>query len=131
MVDLAWRRRLCAFKNFLRGSEVIETPGKITSISISFGKEGARGPEEGREFQTTDGTLDARMTKLEALTKPLPYNRVCSKECTDGICVAWVFENDFLNEPILPLFPLETDTDVREEDDEICLTRRMPGAFED
>jgi hypothetical protein len=71
------------------------------------------------------------MTKLEALTKPLPYNRVCSKECTDGICVAWVFENDFLNEPILPLFPLETDTDVREEDDEICLTRRMPGAFED
>jgi hypothetical protein len=36
-----------------------------------------------------------------------------------------------LNEPVLPPFPLETDIDTKEEKDEICRMRKMPGAFED
>jgi hypothetical protein len=83
------------------------------------------------EFQHKGRTLDPSVAKLEGPKRPLPYNRVCSKECTDGVCVAWVFESDSLNERVLQPFPLETDIDVGEENDEICRTRNMPGAFED
>ena len=98
---------------------------------MTSGREDAIGPEVERGFQTTDGTPNPCMTKLERLLKHLPYNRVCSKERTDGICVAWVFENDTLNELVLPRFPLETDIHVVEENEEIFPTRRMPGAFGD
>ena len=131
-VDLSWRRRLGAFRNnFLQRSEFMDALGKSSSVPLTFGVGEPAAQKVNGEFQQTDGTLDPSVTKLECPKKPLPYNRVCSKECMGGVWIAWVFESDSLNEPVLPPFPLETDIDVREENDEICRTRNMPGAFED
>jgi hypothetical protein len=132
MVDLAWRRRLGAFRNnFLGVSKFMNTPERTSSVPLAFGVGGSAAQKVKREFQLADGNLEPSLTKLESQNKSLPYNRVCSKECTDGVCVAWVFDSDFLNEPFLPPFPLETDIDVRKEKDDRFPTRRIPGAFGD
>jgi hypothetical protein len=105
--------------------------GKSSSVPLMFGVGEPAAQKVNGEFQHTNGTLDPSVTKLEFPKKPLPYNRVCSKECMGGVWIAWVFESDSLHEPVLPPFPPETDIGVREENDEICRTRKMPGAFDD
>jgi hypothetical protein len=68
----------------------------------------------------------------------LPYRIVCSDACQDGVCVAWVYEDDSNDEPVLQPFPSdsppgsenineETTTEVIAE--ECCPTASMPGAF--
>lgn len=32
----------------------------------------------------------------------MPYNFVCSKWCDDKVCVAWLYENDSMDEPYFP-----------------------------
>lgn len=93
-------------------------------------------------------TLGAPVNKqvvdtVEEETTGLPYRVVCSKTCTDGVCVAWGYEDDSEgaeNPELLP-FPMvvkeeETETIGRGVYDrgdkmELCPTRAMPGAFVD
>ena len=60
-----------------------------------------------------------------------PYRIVCSDSCEDGVCVAWVFENDLVEEPCLPAYTPEHErlpvSGVCELDD--CPSMDMPGAF--
>lgn len=72
-------------------------------------------------------------TKEPLILDPLPYRIVCPRNCEDGICVAWEFEN---SEP--PNFPPYVPKDERIrleqlrllEEEARCPTYFMPGAFE-
>jgi hypothetical protein len=70
----------------------------------------------------------------------LPYKTVCSHGCQDGICVAFIYDDDSVNEPKFPLYhdpdPMEwgagSEANGRGVDlQETCPTNKMPGAFKD
>jgi hypothetical protein len=59
--------------------------------------------------------------------EPLPYRIVCSKNCQDSICVAWLYENDLDTEPYFPAYPFVFESPNTEEDS--WPSWKMPGAF--
>lgn len=87
------------------------------------------------------GEGKAREIVAEKVANSLPYRIVCSFACSDGVCVAWAFEDDGEggDEPVLPPFPMEAEVDDagaveesgEEEEVEGCPTKSMPGAFVD
>lgn len=84
---------------------------------------------------------EARGDRAEMVARSLPYRMVCSFACSDGVCVAWAFEDDGErgDEPVFPPFPMVVEVhdsgakneDVEDEELEVCPTRGMPGAFVD
>jgi hypothetical protein len=94
--------------------------------------------EDGIEYSTTfsiSGSGESSIRKTE-----LPYRIVCSTECTDGVCAAWVYEDNTDVEPNLPryLSGVLSDFDNEKEqaiiemaEEEPCPTKGMPGAFKD
>ncbi len=70
----------------------------------------------------------------------LPYRIVCSHGCQDRICVAFIYDDDSVNEPKFPLYhgpdSIEGEAGSESNDpgvalQETCPINNMPGAFKD
>ena len=115
-VDLVWRR-------YLRNVRVNHS---------------TKGPEDGVEHSTAFSIKESAGSSI--WKRELPYRIVCSTECTDGVCVAWFYEDDINAEPEFPPYPSKVPSDFDNEKDqaiieldeeEPCPTKNMPGAFKD
>lgn len=135
-VDLAWRRRLGEVRKRQRAETRAARYPTITDPS--------------------NGTEAIPISAMAAMTTPqistafhdnlglerLPYRIVCSDECQDGMCVAWVFEDRSTAERLSPLvnhpdksaevsIPGQINAEISRFADTRCPTTRMPGAFVD
>ncbi|KAG4442551.1 hypothetical protein IFR05_001963 [Cadophora sp. M221] len=123
-VNLAWRRRLREIRNRnLKEGNL----GRDVNVMVSSEVPGVWGKKD----LMVDTTL--------SICNELPYTIVCSDECQDGVCVAWVFDDMANEEPFLPAYPyheqLEDNAldlkDIAFTVGEDCPTDQMPGAFRD
>jgi hypothetical protein len=127
-VDLVWRRYLrdIRMKHLARARkndpEYSTTPGSNPNNA---------------GIQQTQGTSSSSSSDRVCVGgRELPYRIVCSTKCTDGVCVAWIYEDDTDSELDLPLCPSESLSIVGDEEvvvieEEPCPTSSMPGAFKD
>lgn len=135
-VDLEWRRRL-------RDLRLGRVSRAISDIAID-----TAGPTSVLHT-SVEGALDPQLVgessiirSKEIVARDWPYRVVCSGDCSDGVCVAWAYENDSMDDPELPPFvseeifsemaihELPATESLREHGDE-CLSNKMPGAFRD
>jgi hypothetical protein len=108
-VDLPFRRRLRELRNGWAGSTLTENQNRLGEIEDEKVVD---------EIAVDHWEIDGRVW---------PYRMVCSDGCSDGICVAWLYENDGTDEPYLPPFQPEPE----EIDDTEYPSYGMPGAFGD
>jgi len=133
-VDLEWQRTL---RRIRRGGGRTLTGSKIQEINID---------SEGMELTPSSESKDVLVTESEAdeeVLDDLLYRMVCSVPCcngADGVCVAWVYDDNCSGEPSFPPFRTrrEREADAAlaaklQEDtcDEECPSRNIPGAFID
>jgi hypothetical protein len=131
-VDLVWRRYLRGIRlNYSRKTAKVRSE-HLTSPSTRIVGENTQLDQEDNSSSKQDES-----SKDE---KELPYRIVCSVECLDGVCVAWVYEDETDIEPDLPPYfsvKLPKDDDSKAEgtievvEEENCPTDSMPGAFKD
>ncbi|PMD36404.1 hypothetical protein L207DRAFT_587407 [Hyaloscypha variabilis F] len=127
-VDLVWRRYLrdIRMKHLARARK--NNPEYSTTPGSNPNNAG---------IQQTQGTSSSSSSDRVCVGgRELPYRIVCSTKCTDGVCVAWIYEDDTDSEPDLPLCPSESLSIVGDEEvvvieEEPCPTSSMPGAFKD
>ena len=135
-VDLAWRRRLRDIRKRQRADTRAARYPTITD------------PSNGTEA-VLKSAMAAMTTRQKFITvydtselERLPYSVVCSDECQDGICVAWVFGDRSTAERLSPLvdhpdksaeasIPGQISAETSRFADTRCPTTRMPGAFVD
>jgi hypothetical protein len=127
-VDLVWRR-------YLRNIRMKHlTPARKGDLEYSTT---ASTSSTNAGIQQTQGKSSSSSNDWGCVGgRELPYRIVCSKECTDGVCVAWVYEDDTDSEPDLPLCTSESLSIVGDEEvvvieEKPCPTSSMPGAFKD
>jgi hypothetical protein len=139
-VDLKWRQRL---RDIRRLHSSRSSLAGLPSFSIALA------PAGDQTLKRSDASGGSQDVKTQAtstdspefgprISKPLPYRIVCSRECQDEVCVAWVYENDSEREPDLPHYPLPPRVEsgkacltVQEVEEEQCPTSKIPGAFVD
>jgi len=92
IIDIGWRRQLKMLRlgmNLTSKQETTEHPFKESPCSSHT--------RSGNE-SSGDTQMAIQLEKGE-----LPYRIVCREKCRDGVCVAWVFEdNSSIEEPVLP-----------------------------
>jgi hypothetical protein len=110
-VDLGWRRYLRAVRRHYSGS--ITKDNKPVQSNLIVSDESSR---------------DNSVRLSESRPISLPYHIVCSTACIDGVCVAWLYENDSHIEPDLPQYPYVEPVQSHIEKD-MCFNMRIPGAF--
>lgn len=133
-VDLEWRRQL---RQLRLGQVPRPQKEEMTSITIEVcGADSTISKRRNEHLQSPSVESEIHRRVEEVGLKTVPFRLVCSDACRDGICVAWIYENDSLDEPELPacivqervLHELDATQDqVVEVDD--CPSRKMPGAF--
>jgi hypothetical protein len=138
-VDLKWRRRLRDIRR-LHSSRSSLTGLPPFNIALA--------PAGDQTFKGSDASGGSQDVETQAtstdspggdpgISKPLPYRIVCSRECRDEVCVAWVYENDSTDEPNFPPYPLQPEVGsgkalaIQEAGQEQCPTKKIPGAFID
>ena len=155
-VDLEWRRRLREVKSGKTPVSALSTPsnieatdGEVVAASTSI-LNGDSNIMIGLDFGLSNTKAPAiinvqEVEEDETQELRLPYRIVCSKACTDGVCVAWVFEGDNVDDSkvVFPPYPLPpshrtSDSDLgrvvgilEEVEHENLPTKAMPGAFID
>jgi hypothetical protein len=130
-VDLVWRRYLRDMRNkhLIMATEVDSNDPDLPSTN-PVSKSSQLDQEESPSSRQDASSINRR---------ELPYRIVCSDECQDGICVAWVYEDETDIEPDLP--PYCSGSPAKDDDAEevtsvavrveTCPTDSMPGAFKD
>lgn len=129
-VDLLWRR-------YLRDIRM-----KHSSKTSKRGCEHPTSPSTslvGKDTRLTQGERSIIIQGGRTIGKTeLPYRIVCSDECLDGVCIAWVYEDEAETEPDLPPYSsvlpkdgLAEEGTVVVTEEESCPTNNMPGAFKD
>lgn len=132
-VDLRWRRRLREIRQDYAIRSLIGTQDS-QSLHIVI--------EIDRKDTSDESSEDPWLIPAQDLAnksdKHLPYRIVCSAECMDGVCVAWLYENDLKTEPSFPLFPQEPATAEELDGDKMSGVKadeypevKVPGAFVD
>ena len=138
-VDLAWRWRLMDLRkrqraetSAVRYSTISDPSNETEAIPMS--------PMSPMAMKTTP--LKVISFYDTSGLERLPYGIVCSDECQDGICVAWVFEERSTADILSPLVdhpnifakvptPGQTNTEISGIAVTKCQIKRMPGAFVD
>jgi len=134
MIDLEWRKHLRDIKlgriSRSKASPIHSMGGtdNIRSTTLDFGNN--------LEDSHTDinfnrgSSADYCSMPVQPIPIPFPYNIVCSTRCTDGVCVARLFDNQELDDPTFPSLVVdEMEQDELENND--GKIRAMPGSFID
>ncbi|KAE9371001.1 hypothetical protein N431DRAFT_18376 [Stipitochalara longipes BDJ] len=130
-VDLVWRRYL----RDVRMKHLRTAPTNSTENSTPIGSPASENIQLAQETNSSSGNDENSTSRRE-----LPYRIVCSTECKDGLCVAWVYDNNTDAEPDLPPYPCGSLSNVGNKKEsetlvvvekEPCPTDSMPGAFKD
>jgi hypothetical protein len=140
-VDLIWRRHLWDIRVKL-SDKMVQTGNASTASPIENTPPmedpptpGTKDSQEDAPPSETRNTIVEQEANFKA-RRSLPYRIVCSDACRDGVCVAWVYEDNSNDEPDLPLYPFESPSKSEDNSEngvaeESCLTDCMPGAFRD
>jgi hypothetical protein len=139
-VDLKWRRRL---RDIWRLHSSRSSLAGLPSFNIALAPAGDQ-TLKGSDASGGSQDVERQATSTDSpegdpgISKPLPYRIVCSRECQDEVCVAWVYENDSTDEPNFPPYPLQPEVEsgkaslaIQEVGQEQCPTKKIPGAFID
>ena len=102
-VDLGWWRHLRAIRKQYANTPSTNSIQEPQSLNVFV--------DSDRKNKWGDMPVNCWPTSTQALGdggfKHLPYRIVCSTNCMDGVCVAWMYENDLDIEPSFPPYPQE------------------------
>lgn len=141
-VDLAWRRTL---RSLRRKEQIIPTEPTVRDIVIDLREPRAEGSTDCISECTVKVTSGPTAPPDEGLSAPPPYRLVCSEGCSDGVCVAWMYEDMFSGvlEPELEshlrsdggdedsaAYPAQLDGSAVVTESQ-CPSRNIPGAYVD
>jgi hypothetical protein len=139
-VDLKWRRRLRDIRRLHSSRSSFAGLPSFNVALVPAGDQTLNGSDasgSSQEVETQATSTDSPEVDPE-ISKPLPYRIVCSRECRDAVCVAWVYENDSKDEPNFPPYPLQSGGEsgkacftVQGVEEEQCPASKIPGAFVD